>query len=487
MRAAFWLWQRDTLFRDRDSRCVFGTLRWFRHKILAYTHNARRQAKVSNSGQNKTTNQQSNQPTSGQKGSILPDTTMAHRGLSSVAAQVLLLPMLLLLLCLGRGADGFATTRWRPGTRVAEPMAAAVARSPPVPFSPTTRSGARNLALCSSPPSGRESINGRESIKGGRLRRALSAFALLAPAWTLLAAVAATSHAEACSGTLGSLPVMQRAYALLMFVTGLGVSPSDVRRAAADRLVLGTNALLCFGAMPLLAVAVSAALSYPPAIARGLVLLGCVGGGQASNLFSLLAGGDVALSVVCTLSTTLLGVAATPLLVRCLMGTPVGVDGPGILRSIGGLVLVPLCAGSGLSGVLPPRTRTALSGVLPSLGVLATLVLVAGGSSGAAASLGGGSVVSLLAPSVLLAALGGALAMGVGGLLGLGEKSSRTLSIETLSKSPTLACVLALEHFPEGTEAVPAGAMVTLAVVGALVASAWSLADAKAARDQKGE
>jgi predicted Na+-dependent transporter len=31
-------------------------------------------------------------------------------------------------------------------------------------------------------------------------------------------------------------------------------------------------------------------------------LLGSVSGGQASNLFTLLAGGDVALSIVCTVS-----------------------------------------------------------------------------------------------------------------------------------------------------------------------------------------
>jgi predicted Na+-dependent transporter len=49
------------------------------------------------------------------------------------------------------------------------------------------------------------------------------------------------------------------------------------------------NAVLCFTMMPLRTA--------------GMVLLGSVSGGQGSNLFALLAGGDVALSVVCTLST----------------------------------------------------------------------------------------------------------------------------------------------------------------------------------------
>jgi BASS family bile acid:Na+ symporter len=36
----------------------------------------------------------------------------------------------------------------------------------------------------------------------------------------------------------------------------------------------------------------------------GLILLGCVSGSQASNICALIAGGDVALSIVLTLSTT---------------------------------------------------------------------------------------------------------------------------------------------------------------------------------------
>ena len=113
--------------------------------------------------------------------------------------------------------------------------------------------------------------------------------------------------------------------------------------------------------------------------------MGCVGGGQASNLFSLLAGGDVALSVVCTLSTTVLGVVATPFLVGGLLGRAVDANAGGVLRTVASLVLAPLLAGSALSGLAPGLVGR-LSPGLPTLGVLATLVLVAGGSSTSAAS-----------------------------------------------------------------------------------------------------
>ena len=50
-----------------------------------------------------------------------------------------------------------------------------------------------------------------------------------------------------------------------------------------------------------------AALGLDADARAGLLLLGCVSGGQASNLCALLGGGDAALSVVLTTSTTLLG------------------------------------------------------------------------------------------------------------------------------------------------------------------------------------
>ena len=55
------------------------------------------------------------------------------------------------------------------------------------------------------------------------------------------------------------------------------------------------------------------------------------------------------------------------------------------------------------------------------------------------------------------------------------ERTKRTLVVETLSKSPTLAYILALKHFDLSVALIPGAAMVTLAVVGALVASAWSM------------
>ena len=89
---------------------------------------------------------------------------------------------------------------------------------------------------------------------------------------------------------------------------------------------------------------------------------------------------------------------------------------------------------------------------------------------------GGGPAVAAVAgatAAVLLPTLGGLFALGVARAARLPERKARTLVIETMVKSPTLAYVLALRHFGARAAAVPAAAMVWLAALGAAAASAW--------------
>ena len=67
-------------------------------------------------------------------------------------------------------------------------------------------------------------------------------------------------------------------------------------------------------------------LSLPPALAVGLILVSCCPGGQASNVATYIAHGDVALSVLMTTASTLGAIVMTPLLTQFLAGTLVPVD-----------------------------------------------------------------------------------------------------------------------------------------------------------------
>jgi BASS family bile acid:Na+ symporter len=327
-------------------------------------------------------------------------------------------------------------------------------------------------------------------------------FTLLTPLWTVIAAIIGLRYSNIVGPTLGSVSVVSRSLFVLMFAMALSTTPDEFSKACRKSPgILAVNAACCFGLMPCLAVLVARSpLLNNPSQRIGTVLLGCVSGGQASNLFALLAGGDVSLSVVCTLSTTLLGVLATPLLVKSLLllllnnvgGVSsassamdvVVVDGMAVLRSVVSLVLSPLLLGLGM-GRLAPKLVAKTKRFCPLVGIGATLLLVAGGAANSRKSLfvGGGASSSssslLLRPilaSIALPLVGGAAALLVSRIVGIREEATkRTFVVEVLSKSPTLAYVLARKHFDDAAASVPAAAMVTLAVVGSLVASIWSL------------
>ena len=295
-----------------------------------------------------------------------------------------------------------------------------------------------------------------------------------APIWTMGAAAVGIKYTTTVSPVLGSLTIIQSSLAFLMLAMGLTITPKDLSRAFKNPSILATNAIYCFGMMPLVALGISKIFRYNTSETAGIVLLASVSGGQASNLFTLLAGGDVALSVVCTLSTTLLGAIATPLLIQFLLGcSSVNTNGIKVLQSVISLALLPLILGITLSRKTPGFVSQIVH-LCPPLGVIATLILVAGGASSSAVSMTTTAVVA----SCLLPIVGGGMALALLGRSNnsnyLPETSKRALVIETFSKSPTLAYVLAMKHFDASTATIPAAAMVSLAVIGAAVSSIWS-------------
>lgn len=325
-----------------------------------------------------------------------------------------------------------------------------------------------------------------------RVSTIISKFSLLAPAWTSLAALYAIYNPSSAT-IFGSPNVMQNALLTLMFAMGIAILPKDVSRAISNPKILMMNAILCFGMVPLLGLGLSQVLrvvagvtnTYTLSTHVGLLLLASVSGGQASNLFTLIAGGDVALSVICTLSTTLLGVLATPLLTKLLLGQTVEVKLIPVVKSVASLVLLPLMTGLGLGKWLPTRVhQETIVPFTPVVGILATLILVAGGASSLSSNqalAGPRQWLAMALPSSLLCILSGAAALQLINVQNrrkpqdqIDEAAKRALVIETLSKSPTLAYFLASRHFGTKAAAVPAAAMVTLAVLGALVASLWS-------------
>ncbi|MBQ1177324.1 MAG: bile acid:sodium symporter family protein [Paludibacteraceae bacterium] len=103
---------------------------------------------------------------------------------------------------------------------------------------------------------------------------------------------------------------------VLMFLLGIDLSKKafvDVVRNP-KAVLLGLTGQIVV--LPVLAFAVAWLLNLPPVYFMGLVLVACCPGGSSSNVFSMLAKGDVALSVTLTALSSVITLFTLPIIME---------------------------------------------------------------------------------------------------------------------------------------------------------------------------
>ena len=243
-------------------------------------------------------------------------------------------------------------------------------------------------------------------------------------------------------------------YALMVIMFGMGLTLTFPDFAVVARrpwpIIMGV--LLQFIVMPLSALFVTWAFHLDPALAVGVILVGCAPGGTASNVVAYLAKGDVALSVAMTSVSTLLSPLVTPILTKYLAGQYMPVDAPAMAKSIMMIVFIPVVLGLIVHRLMPRFVATVLP-ALPWMRVLGISYAVLG-LVGASSEriLSGGLLV--LAVVIVHNALGLGLGYGFARLTGVGERAARTTAIEVGMQNSGLAAGLGAQYFtPEA--AVP--------------------------------
>lgn len=232
---------------------------------------------------------------------------------------------------------------------------------------------------------------------------------------------------------------------VIMFGMGLTLTLPDFRLVVMRPLPVLIGVAAQYGVMPLVGLAISLALGLPDEIAAGVILVGCVPGGTASNVVAYLARADTALSVTMTSVSTLLAPILTPLLTLWLVGERLPVDGVGMATTIVQIVLIPVVGGLLVRALLPRLVGRVLP-ALPWFSVLVICMVVAIVVSGSADQLLAAGL--LVAVAVILHnALGLGLGYAVGRLTGLGERSARTMAIEVGMQNSGLAAGLAATFF----------------------------------------
>ncbi|WP_068252672.1 bile acid:sodium symporter family protein [Janibacter corallicola] len=232
---------------------------------------------------------------------------------------------------------------------------------------------------------------------------------------------------------------------VIMFGMGLTLTLPDFRLVLTRPMPVVLGVVAQYAVMPLVGWGVAAALGLPDELAAGVILVGCVPGGTASNVVAYLARADTALSVAMTSVSTLLAPLMTPLLTLWLVGERLPVDGRGMAVTILQIVLVPVVLGLVVRTLLPRLVRAVLP-AMPWLSVTVICVVVAIVVSLSADQLIEAGLVVALAV-VLHNALGVLLGYLFGRVTGQGEVSARTMAIEVGMQNSGLASGLAATFF----------------------------------------
>ena len=203
--------------------------------------------------------------------------------------------------------------------------------------------------------------------------------------------------------------------------------------------------LLCqYGIMPFLGYLIAVLLGLPPALAVGVILMGCMPGGTTSNIFTYFSKGVLALSIMMTTVSTLVAVAMVPWLISFYSGLA-GVTGEfavpaGNVAQVLLVLLVPTIIGMVLRKV-NPNVGATIELLGSMLGVLVILFLVVSWIPRNYQLLLSSHWTVFFA-SVALGLIGMLLGYGLSRLLKQDPNRSRTISLETGIQNGPLAVLI---------------------------------------------
>lgn len=263
--------------------------------------------------------------------------------------------------------------------------------------------------------------------------------------------------------TMSTIWIVLPILTLLMFELGLTLRPADFRLFVHRPRPVLAGLLGQIVVLPLIAWAIASVLNLPPLFAIGLVLIACCPGGSSSNIFSMLAGGDVALSVSLTAISSIVTLFTLPVIMGWATIHLAGMAAANIHLPIGQLVvqnivlmLLPIVAGILIKRHFP-RTAMAIDKVLSRLAFPALMLL-----AGVFFIQHRQTIVSEFArlgtATTLLLVITMAIGFGIAQLFRLKRNEQRTLLIEIGMQNAAQAIAIAASPFVFNNEviAIPA-------------------------------
>ena len=209
--------------------------------------------------------------------------------------------------------------------------------------------------------------------------------------------------------------------------------------------------------MPLIAFCLASAFSLDTALTVGIILVGTVPGGTASDVITFLAKGDVALSVSLSAVSTVISPILTPLITLLLIGNQIQFNPVDMFISIVEIVIVPIAIGLTLNYKFPDFCEK-LKDYLPAISSMVVCLIVAGViGANKQAILTSSMIIIVVIVLQYFIAMG--LGFAIGHLVGMGRKQIITVAIELAFQNSGLSTSLAKTHFPSLSQATVPGAL----------------------------
>lgn len=232
---------------------------------------------------------------------------------------------------------------------------------------------------------------------------------------------------------------------IVMFGMGLTLKAVDFKLVITNPVPVIIGVCAQYVIMPLSAFLIAYIMNLPAELAAGLVLLGSVPGGTASNVMVYLAKGNVPLSITMTSFSTLLAPIATPIILLLLAGKWMPVDPIAMFTSIIQVIIIPIILGIIIRRVVPQIVEKSIN-VIPLISVVAIMIIVSAVVAGNVDTIASaGSII--FAAVVLHNAFGLLFGYITARILGLDESNRRAISIEVGMQNSGLGVALATAHF----------------------------------------
>lgn len=269
---------------------------------------------------------------------------------------------------------------------------------------------------------------------------------------------------------------------LIMFGMGTTLTLADFQRVAKMPVGVFVGVFLQFLVMPVVGFTLARLFGFDGELAAGVVLVGSVAGGTASNVISYLAKANVALSVTMTCCSTLLSPVLTPLLMKALAGRFVEVNAAAMMWGILKIVIFPVLGGLLAHALLKrqfdrhKRGCDRVLSLISSVGICFTIIVLTAQSQ--AKFREAGAIVFCVA--VLHNSIG--YLSGYWATLALGRwfksltvRDARTVAIEVGLQNGGMAGALANEVLHSAVAALPANIFsIWMNFSGSILASWWS-------------